>query len=250
MEAAGDDDWRIKTPAFIQVVGPSQSGKSTLIRRLIADDSVWDCPFNAVFYCAPDDISDEQRQALRRAVGADKHLTTQTGNRRLPDLSELTTAAASGGGGALLFIVDDLLGFDQNLNLMKALATAHSHHHRLSCVYSIQNPYAKHSGLDLPTLSRNATGHFILYQVSDWRVYSLINGRLFPDRPGFLLRKLLESQEKYQLPYVFVHTHPRGQLPRRYMCRTAMFEDERRFGSPLIFDTEEDRTAAAADDEA
>ena len=112
-------------------------------------------------------------------------------------------------------------------------------------MYSIQNPYAKHAGLDLPTLSRNATGHFVLYQVSDWRVYSLLNSRLFPDKKDFLLRKLLESQEKYNLPYVFIHTHPRGKLPRRYMCRTALFEAERQFDSPIIFDADVERINTA-----
>ena len=235
-DAAGD--WRIKTPAFIQVVGPSQSGKSTLILRLIQDDSVWDRPFQAVFYCAPDEPGPRQRAALRAAAEG-KSLTVQAGEPRLPELSELTAAAALGGDGSLLFIVDDLLGFDKNLSLMKALATAHSHHHRISVVYSIQNPYAKHAGLDLPTLSRNATAHFIMYQVSDMLVYNLLNNRLFPANKGFLFRKAKESQEKYRLPYIFLHTHPRGELPHRYACRTGLFEDERKFDSPILFDVED-----------
>lgn len=229
-------DWRIKTPAFIQLVGPSQAGKSTLIRRLIADDAVWDRPIRAVFYCAPDSLSDDQRKALEEAAG-EKELTVRDGDRRLPELTELLAAAAS---GDLLFVADDLLGFDGNLGLMRSLATAHSHHRRISCLYSVQNPYAKRPGLDFPTMSRNATGHFVLYQISDWLYYDTLSRRLFPDRSGYLLRRLLESQEKYGCSYVFVHTHPRGGLPRKYACRTALLENERRHGSPIVFDLDDE----------
>ena len=45
--------WQIKTPARVEVIGPSHSGKSVLVEKLVTDDSVWERPAKKVIYAAP-----------------------------------------------------------------------------------------------------------------------------------------------------------------------------------------------------
>ncbi len=46
-------NWKLTTPARLELVGPSHVGKSELILKLVDDDSVWDQPFKRICYCAP-----------------------------------------------------------------------------------------------------------------------------------------------------------------------------------------------------
>ena len=48
-----EGDWRIQTPCRLELLGPSGSGKSSLILKMIEDDSIFDRPCRHVAYCAP-----------------------------------------------------------------------------------------------------------------------------------------------------------------------------------------------------
>lgn len=225
--------WQIKTPARLELIGPSEAGKSTLLLKLVEDDSVWEKPFQCIMYCAPMlNDRDSYLEQLRKACGSSKTLYIQ---EEIPSLDQVQASAA---GKPVLVILDDLLGFHEGKEAMQALMTMHSHHFNISCAFTVQNPFAKTKHLDLTTMSRNLTGRFIFYQVNDWYVYKLLNSRLFPDHKSFLLQCLNEAKSKFGYPYVFVNLHSFSDLPRRYICYTGMFKNEReKFGdSPVFFD--------------
>lgn len=224
-------DWKLSTPCRLELIGPSHSGKSTCIRKLVSDDTVWDRPFQNIVYAAPH--HDEDDIGLLKAVLGDKTLTLLD---KIPDIHELRELAI---GKPLLLILEDLPGF-RDCSSLNDLITIHSHHDQISCIFSVHNPFLRRNKLDLVHLSRNCTGKFLFYTVSDFYVYSMLNSRLFPDKKHFLLQCLKMARERYQLPYIFINTAPHNKLDRRYICYTALFQDERRqFGdSPLFFDLE------------
>ena len=225
-------DWRLSTPGRVTLVGPSQCGKSTLILQLVGDDTVWDRVFTKVMYVAPV-LSDRQEylDRLREQCGGAKELAVSD---KIPDVGEVKEFGA---GHPVLLVVDDLLGFRDTSGITD-LATLHSHHQGITCLFCVQNPFLRSAKLDLTTLSRNTTAKILFFQVNDWSVYRTLNSRLFPERKNFILDCLTTAKKKYRLPYIIINTDPFAQLDRRYICYTAIFKKERvQFGdSPLFFD--------------
>ncbi len=226
-------EWTIKTPARVELCGPSQAGKSTLLLKLIGDDSVWDKSIKKVAYASPSTSAHDEylEQMQSRCDSTGKTLLVCD---KIPSSEELQGFAE---GEPLILILDDLLGFASGERLTEILVMD-SHHMNCTVLFCVQTPFFKSSRFDLCTASRNLTARIVLYQVSDWLQYQLISCRLFPEKKSFLIDCLTEAKSKYGLNYVFCNLHPFSTIPRQFMCCTAIFADEReRFGdSPLFFD--------------
>ncbi len=225
-------DWTIQTPARLELLGPSQGGKSTLLLKLVGDSSVWDRLPQRVMYCAPTLADRDDYLARLREVCESNGQELQC-VEKIPLHEEMLAFAE---GKPLMFIADDLLALEEGGSRMRSLMLMDSHHCNISVLYTVQNPFYKSPHLDLVTLSRNLSGRLVLYQQADLLQYKLISSRLFPERKNFLLDCLSEAKTLYNLNYVYADLHCFSRLPRRYMCFTAMFADERIYGSPLFFD--------------
>ena len=228
-------DWRIQTPARLELLGPSYAGKSTLLLLLVEDDSVWDHPFTKVLYAAPM-ISDREEYLTEMRERCERTAKQLCVMEKIPSKEELQDYAE---GDPLLLIADDVFGFPDATNMAK-IFFMWSHHLNISCVFCVQSPFYKNAKLDLTTVSRNLTGRFILWQTGDFLQYNLVSNRLFPDKKGFLLQCLTEAKEKYGQNYVFCNVHPFSNMTRRYMVCTALFKDQRahHHDSPVFFDLE------------
>ncbi len=225
--------WQLSTPARIACIGPSGSGKSHIVRKLIADTSVWDRKFAKVVYTAPSlDDREEYLDSLRSVCQANEQELLLLD--RVPTAEELRQF---GSGAPILYIADDLLGF-ANTAPLQNLITINSHHLHISCVFCVQNPFLRSGKLDLTTLSRNLTARFLLYATSDWLLLKNLSNRLFPERRNFLIDCLNLVRSKYGLNYVVVNTASFSDVERRYICYSAVFTSERaQFGgSPLFLD--------------
>ena len=136
-------------------------------------------------------------------------------------------------GERLLLILDDFMCFKElDGNYLVRLSSLLSHHLKFSVAWCMQNPFQQ-GKIDLVSISRNATFRFVLYQRNDWYLYSLLNRQIFPDRKKFILN-CLEEAEKHNLNYICINSHPRSDLPRKYMCYTGIFNGEVQKG-PLVF---------------
>lgn len=224
--------WKIKTPAQIQFVGPSQSGKSTKLLALVEQDGrVFDREFKQVIYAAPNAQEDS---AFCLELGK---ICERTGKlfRSLDVLPGISAIREEYREGDVLLLLDDLICFPSLAGLSE-LSSLHAHHARITCVYCVQNPYARPGTRnELTTVNRNLTGRFLFYQLNDWRLYQILNTSLFPDCKNFLTRCLTEAKAK-GINYIFINTHSFGKLPRRFICHTGLFRDETEDSKPLFFD--------------
>ena len=155
-------EWQIQVPARIELLGPSQAGKSTIILKLVGDDSVWQEPMKRVIYIAPL-LSDREpylAELQEKCNATDKKLSVQD---EIPTVEEIQSFAE---GDPVLLIADDVLSF-KDPGRLKDLMVMYSHHLRVSVLLCVQTPFFKNAKLDLTTISRNLTGRFVLYQIND-----------------------------------------------------------------------------------
>ena len=239
--------WSIQTPAQLQLVGPSQAGKSVWINKLLSDDErVFDVAFKQIWYASPYARSrDADYVALLYEACQKSGKRLHTGDT-LPTAEQMRQVFPH---DPVLFIADDLLCFEDCASLTE-LSSMHAHHQAISCIYVVQNPFQRTKKLDLTTVSRNLTGRVLFYQTNDYNIYSLLNSRIFPEKKHFI-SGCMEGARQLGYSYVFLNTHPRCKLPRRYLAYTAILKQERESngGSPLFFDLEtgSNRPAPAVD---
>lgn len=221
-------DWRIQSPCRIELIGPSGTGKSSVLLKLATDDSVWINPPERLIYCSPeaeeDPVARDTAEKLRRATT--KRLWCADG---LPSLREMLDFSE---GRHALLILDDMM-VNKHLAGMNQLAAMHARHNQLSCLFAIQTPFAKaKAGFDPVAFSRNMTGRFVFYQRADWDMYRRMNTKMFPEKPGFLLWCLSKARGEHDndqqgVPYVYVNLHPFATMPRRFSAMSKIFADER-----------------------
>lgn len=230
------NDWKIPTPAQLQFLGPSQSGKSTKLKLLLEeDDRVFDRPFHQVIYISPaaEELCDSPFIREIRLI-CEKRKKKLAVSKRLPTVQEIKDLFRE---GHILLILDDVTCLER-LEGLSEISSLHSHHNLISVIYLIQNPYEKTRKTDLTTINRNLTGRFVFYQLSDWNLLRVLNSRHFPDRPRFIEECLVKAKEKNQ-NYIFLNTHCFTPLPRRYTAYTALFQKEQKelgLKRPLFFD--------------
>lgn len=219
--------YRIKTPAQIMLIGPSQCGKSTLLLKLIYQlNNTLDKDITNIIYCAPcSKVTDskyvEKLQDICKLKDKKLHIYENP-----PSIDTIQNIFSK---QDVLLILDDVTGFkESDLNLGE-LSSIHAHHSNITCIYSLQNPFQK-SKIDLTTISRNLTFRIIFYQTNDWLMYKTLNSKIFPDKKNFLLH-CLEKARKRGINYICVDTNPHTTLERRFICMTALLE-----GGPLFFD--------------
>lgn len=232
----GKPAWVIRTPAQIQLVGPSQSGKSTFLKKLLEeDDNIFDVAFSQIWYASP--YAESQDTVFTdelRTICASRNRRLFT-SENVPNVEEVRDQYPE---GAVLLILDDLLSFEK-LDHLVDLSSIHAHHRNISCLYALQNPFQQTKKVDLLTVSRNLTGRIIFDSRNDMSVFRTLNSRIFPERRHFIIQCLKEAK-KLGYPYIFLNTHPQSELERRYICYTGILSREKsgNGGSPYFFDLE------------
>ena len=168
--------WTIKTPCQLQFLGPTQSGKSYLIRELLKQQHrVFDRPFGHIVYASPlasETVNEEGEERHNPYVESLKQICNQQGvslnvANRLPTRKEILDIWTND-KRPLLLILDDLQCFDQGdlTRRLAMLSNLESHHSEVSFLYSLQNCFDRAGPVkNLTTLTRNSSGKFLMYQV-------------------------------------------------------------------------------------
>jgi hypothetical protein len=237
-----EGDWRLTSPGRYACIGPSHSGKSELVIKIVASNYIWVNRPEHIIYCAP--YLEDRQPYLRRlkaAVAASQGifhcLDTIPTVRELHNILGVDPTQEE--PEPAILILDDIMSFDHALRKrLTQLMVMESHHSNLTVILCQQNPFPP--GPEFVTCNRNLTGRFILYQLNDWRGIVNINNIMFPGKKNFLPTCLTEAKEVLDCNYIFVNSYPFSKLRRRHTCYTCLFEEERKSDKsrPVFFDTE------------
>jgi hypothetical protein len=232
-----EGEWRLTSPGRYACIGPSHSGKSELVIKIVSRPHIWVDRPKQVIYCAPY-LDDRQEYISRLRTEVEKSGAALNTLETIPTAGEVQNILGSSEPSIL--ILDDIMSFDLNLQKrLVQLMVMESHHKNLTVILCQQNPFAP--GKEFVTCNRNLTGRFILYQLNDWRGIVNINNIMFPGKKNFLPSCLTEAKEALNCNYIFVNSFPFSELKRRHTCYTCLFEEERPHANknePLFFDTE------------
>ena len=231
MSEMNPPDWRLISPCRIELIGPSGSGKSETMLKLVEDDSVWKTPCNYVIYAAP--VLSDRTEFLGKLAAiikaTSKKLLINEGLLKTRQIIEFS------GGRPVLYLVDDL-PMMQDCSGINDLNAMEARHLNINCVFALQTPFMKKKSVDLPSFSRNMTNRFLFYQRADYRLFQTLNARIFPERKHWILDCLNYAKEVRGLKYIHIDMHPESSLDRRFMTMTGFFKNERHHDSPIFLD--------------
>ena len=208
-------DPRLRVPGNMQIVGPSLSGKTTWLYRLVRDAPVYfrradgsPCFFKKIVYCygSPWQPIFEDFQAL----GVIFH-------PNLPDdLETLFPPEARPG----MLILDDLMQEAVQSPQVTQLLTRGTHHLELFAITLMQNLYP--GGREQATQNRNYHYTVLFRNPADTRYVKALGNRWMGDSQAFW--ELYKKATAQPYGYLLIDNHPRSDEAIRF--RTHLLVDE------------------------
>ena len=201
-------DVQIKTPFRMILAGPSMSGKTTLIRKLLLNgDSMFDRQFVKILWC----YGQYQHSAFAKIKNEVSNVEFHEG---LPE--DIQTHFDTSHHN--LVVLDDLMGDASKDERITKLFTMTSHHLNISLAYLTQNIY--HKGTQSRTISLNADIIILTKNTRDRSQIQYLARQLAPDRPKFI-------QESYQdatsSPYGYLFIDLKPETNEQVRVRTGIF---------------------------
>jgi len=220
--------WKLHHPGRYACVGPSHSGKSELVLKIVGSPDIWQDRPRVIIYCAPT-LDDRQPYLVRLAEACKATGATFDAVEHIPNAGDFPTDGS-------VVILDDVMAFPkEQMKKLVQLMIMDSHHKNVSVLLCQQNPFPQ--GGDFVTINRNLTGKFVLYQLNDMRGLVNLSNTLFPGKKNFLPECLDFAKDHLETNYVFINTFPFSGLPRKNTCYTCLFANERRSSRPVFFDS-------------
>lgn len=179
-------DIRFQNPFTFLIAGPTSSGKSSIVFRLIQHrKKLMKENLDGILYCLPIGQKIEIPQNIRE----DSLVKFLHG---LPDFKKFTI------GKSYLVILDDLMS-ETNADLMN-LFTRHSHHRNISVIFLVQNVFFGGSKF-FRTISLNC--HYILCTKNprDRQQITTLATQLYPENVKFLREAFSDATKK---PYQYL----------------------------------------------
>ena len=204
---------QFKHPFTCMVAGPTSSGKTVLIRRIIKD------------YDKTIHFKNEMPQPLRVmwAYGQWQDLYNEKLTKcevqyidGLPSNLEIENFKPN------LIIIDDLMTELGNNKSLTNLFTKGSHHMNISIIFISQNFY--HKGPEMTTVKRNC--HYLIFMKcpGDKSQIRTIASKMYPGNSGFLI-DAYEQATQNRYGYIRVDCNP--ETPNEYRVQTNITPDER-----------------------
>ncbi|KAK6175873.1 hypothetical protein SNE40_014250 [Patella caerulea] len=191
-------DVRLKTPFTCMISGPTQSGKSQLVRRLILElPQVVDQPIDRIVWCYGvwQPLYEELAGIVEFVEGLSASLNPK----------ERT-----------LLIIDDLM--DETTDKVSKLFTRGSHHENTSVIYIVQNLF--HKGKHHRTISLNAHYMIIFKNPRDMSAITQLAKQMYPGKTNFVRESYEDATRK---PYSYLFLDLKSTTPDLLRLRSSIF---------------------------
>ena len=197
-----------ETPTSILVSGPSQSGKTFLVRRIIDNrNEMFQVPPTKVVYAysAWQPVFDEMK-----GVEFHQGLPTQQ------DLDEWSNP-----GTHLVLVLDDLMGEACSSESVMSIFTIQCHHKNITVLFLTQNVFPP--GKYARSISLNS--HYIILCKSkrDLLQIQTLGKQIFPGQSSFFVASYQDAVSQ-PFGYLVCDLHP--GTDKRFQLRTRIFPDE------------------------
>lgn len=201
------EDLRLKHNGTMIISGPTQSGKSTFIKRLIrARGFIFDLPLDRVYWYYG--IVQPELHTELRSMG----VRLEEG---LPSDNFSSVLEYS------MIVLDDLSAKLKSNKIATELFTQVAHHKH--CFIIMVNQNAFEQGTESRTQQLNAMYRVLFKNPSDKLQVQILSNRMFPGKNNFL-SKVFEAATKRVHGYLFIDNHQR--CPEHLRLRTNILPDE------------------------
>lgn len=196
------DRFVIKTPALVYCSGATQTGKTTLLLRMIENiEKMFDKPVDRIIWCYGINTGNyPSHEKIELHEGA-PHLQMLEGKEHK------------------LLILDDLMSYyAKHKTELSNLFTRVAHHCNCSIINVVQSLFAQER-----TARANSTYVCLTKSTGDTLQVQTLARQLFPSRSGFFLESYRDAVDSCPYGYLMVDLHPTTREDRR-LC-TNIFDD-------------------------
>lgn len=206
-------DLTLHTPFSCLISGSSQSGKTSIIVKLLTQqDSLLDQPFDNIIYCFG--VEDHEHYNFLR-----EHLTNIKFIEGFPESDIISMFPKKYKNSCL--IIDDLMLEIENSTVLQNLYTKLSHHLRISIILVTQNLFQNTSVMR--TVHRNLQLMFLTKSVRDVSMIRILGQQMYPNQSKYFL----DAYRQATTPkYGFFVIDMRIDTPQEFRLRSGFFVED------------------------
>jgi hypothetical protein len=193
---------RLQCPFSALIVGPTNSGKTELVKRLIMErEEVMSGAPDRVIWC----YGVWQRSYKDLFAYGVKFI------KGVPSAELLAE-------GNFILVVDDLMHETRSSESLAAIFTKYSHHSNITCIYLLQNLFPR--GLNSRNISINATYIILMKNMRDKAQIAYLARQVYPGRGRFLTTAFQDATRE---PYTYLLLDFAPKTPDVLRVRAAIF---------------------------
>lgn len=183
--------YSVFTPTTMIVAGPTGSGKTELVFRMLGEGGVFDHPPSEIRY-----HYGAWQKRFEDVEGADKRYVFVEG---IPGPDDLPS-----GSHHTVMVIDDLMEEASKSKTAMDIFTKHSHHQNMSVIFLVQKLYGKTHHMRV--ISQNAHILVLFKNPRDTLSIQALGRQMFPSSKGFLTESYIDAtQEPHS--YLVVNAH-------------------------------------------
>ena len=219
---------KFQTPCSICVSGPSQSGKSHWIVKLLKNRrELFPIEFHELYYCVPENLSLNPNPIFEEIK---KYFPTARLNFGLPDVAKLNLNFDN---TPKLLIIDDLMTeFLASYDMVKLLSVE-VHHCNITTIFTLHNLFAPSKFGR--TITRNINYKVVFSNRLDIKEIRNVSLQI-SNQPNFLKTcfDFLNTEFPYEPSYVVIDGHIKSKLKSLFV-RSQIFPDSDGEIRPIFF---------------